>query len=141
MLGVSEDGIFVGCESGAYWLSGSDPADFSLELVDNHGALVQRSQVYLPGDYRQPENVRDSGYLVPWWNTNGELLFGRPGGVVQRQGQQLALVPHTSTAMTWRRQSGHRQLISTLKRRKTSDDRRAAQYTSTNVYAHGITLT
>ena len=141
MLAVSEDGLYIGCEDGSYWLGGSDPADFSLELVDNHGALIRRSQVYLPGDYRQQENVRDSGHLVPWWNTNGELLFGRPGGVVQRHGQQLALVPHTDSAMVWRRKEGHRQLISTLRGRKTSDDRQATGYSTVNTYTHGITLT
>lgn len=140
-FGASEDGIYVGTLSRTWWLAGSDPEEFRRELVDNHGAIRRYSQVWLPGNYLQPENVRDSGHLHPWWNTNGELLFGRPGGVVQRQGEQLALPPYVQSDMVWRRSNGLWQLLSTLKQRQGPDNRIAPGYDTGTVYSHGITLT
>lgn len=84
MVGAAEDGIYVGLLSRIYFLQGTDPNDSQQRLVRPIGAL---SGGGFPIDYDAfPTGGISASQRCGWWDTDGFLCIGGPGGSIQLPG-------------------------------------------------------
>lgn len=113
MLGASEDGIFVGLYDRVYYLQGGDPAQMAQRPVSSVGAATG-SQVEVPYDLFVGQGSFPSRQCA-WWDTEGFLCLGKPGGIVVRPTQDRYSAGLVSAgAMGYRRNDGMRQLVAGL---------------------------
>jgi hypothetical protein len=113
MLGASEDGIFVGLYDRVYYLQGGDPAQMTQRPVSSVGATYG-SGTEVPYDLFVGQGSFPSRQWA-WWDTEGFLCLGKPGGIVVRPTQDHYSAGLVSAGvMRYRRNDGMRQLVAGL---------------------------
>lgn len=113
MMGLTEDGIYVGLSDRVYFLQGTKPRDMTQRVVSNIGAIA--------GDSNLPFDAFITGGIPPaqqciWWDTDGVQCVGRPDGVILRpNGDRYAAGTAATTTNSYRVSNGIRQLVSVLR--------------------------
>lgn len=91
------DGLYIGTTMSAWFLSGDAPeAPMRRVRVDGDGVLGAMMAPAGAFQRDQPDLIAD---MPAWMSTGGDVLIGRPGGVVQRIGQRLAFAPSGPAAV------------------------------------------
>lgn len=113
MLGTTEDGIYIGLEDRVYYLQGARPDDMTQRLVSNIGAAFGGGAA-VPADVFVGQGSFPARQCA-WWDIEGVLCIGKPGGVIIRPTQDRysagAVVTESSA---YRAQAGLRQWVSVL---------------------------
>lgn len=113
MLGVAEDGIYVGLADRVYYLQGTQPGDMTLRLVSRVGAVAGGGEP-LPTDVFGGDGP--PARQCAWWDTEGFLCIGKPGGVIIRpNGDRYSAGAATTAASGYRAHNGLRQWVSVLR--------------------------
>jgi hypothetical protein len=138
MLGAAEDGIYVGLYDRVYYLQGADPAKMTQRPVSSVGA-VAGSAAEIPYDLFVGQGSFPSRQCA-WWDADGFLCVGKPGGIVVRPTQdRYSAGEVTSGAMAYRRFEGMRQLVAGLQ----SDPAPALRASDTavqTIFSNGVIL-
>ncbi|MDR1076360.1 MAG: hypothetical protein LBL59_08730 [Xanthomonadaceae bacterium] len=104
-------GVFVAAGKRTFWLGGTDPINFSNNLVLGAGA-VPGSDSMVPG---AALGLESSMPLLVWLARNGWFCIGFPGGQVMPLKQGQAVVDDADrAAMLFREQDGMQQVIAAL---------------------------
>ena len=113
VVGATEDGLFVGLYDRVYYLQGADPYQMTQRPVSSVGA-VKGSGLEIPYDLFVGQNSFPSRQCA-WWDTEGFLCVGKPGGIVMRPTQdRYSAGLATHGVMAYRRHEGMRQLVTGL---------------------------
>ena len=110
MIRPTADGIYVGTNTGVWFLSGDPAATMARLRVDGFGVLG--STVVPAGSFAAGQQTPDATADLPvWLSSEGDVLLGRPGGIVQRLGLVLAFAPNGPAALMYIDDSRGRRLI------------------------------
>lgn len=113
MLGAAEDGVYVGTCDKTYYLQGSDPYNMTQRQVSSVGAAAN-SVSEIPFDILLSEGSFPSRQCA-WWDTEGFLCIGKPGGIVVRPTKSRFSAGTTDqVVVAYRNYEGLRQLVSIL---------------------------
>lgn len=140
MLGAAEDGVYVGLADRVYYLQGNNPMEMTRRLVATTGAVFG-------GGYDIPVDLfpGQSGFpsrQCAWWDQNGVLSIGKPGGIIARPTtDRYAAGFAESGYIGYRAVYGTRQLVSVLNSTDTiAGGWRAADVAVSEVFAQGVAL-
>lgn len=138
MLGAAEDGIFVGLYDRVYSLQGGDPAQMTQRAVSSVGA-VAGSGAEIPYDLFLGQGSFPSRQWA-WWDTDGFLCVGKPGGIVVRPTrEQYSAGSSAQGFMAYRRHEGMRQLVAGMKGEATAA-LVATDTSALDVFSNGVVL-
>ena len=113
-LGAAEDGVYVGLADRTYYLQGGHPGEMTQRLVSTVGAVAGGGEP-LPTD-AFPGASGFPTRQCAWWDSDGLLCIGKPGGVIVRpHGDRYSAGIAATAAITYRVHEGLRQLISILR--------------------------
>jgi hypothetical protein len=113
MLGVAEGGIYVGLYDRIYFLQGDNPADMTQRPVSSVGAVFN-SGMEVPSDLFLGEKAFPSRQCA-FWDTDGFLCFGKPGGIIMRPAKERYSTGEAATGnIAYRVYEGLRQLVSVM---------------------------
>ncbi len=113
MLGAVEDGIYVGLADKTYFLQGNSLEAMTQRQVASSGAVLGMAGD-LPSDLFSGQGAGVYRQCF-WWDTNGFLCIGKPGGAVIRPGQERYSAGEAGTFYgCYRAHEGMRQLVSIL---------------------------
>lgn len=137
LLAAVEDGVYVGTASRVYFLQGNDPYKATQRPVSSVGAaagtLFEPPYDLFLGDGSFPTRQ------ASWWDVEGNLCIGKPGGIVVRPVAKHFVAGETlSGIMTYHTSDGLRQLIASLDARVSS--LQAVDVSVTEVFANGVVL-
>jgi hypothetical protein len=112
MMLPAEDGIYIGTESGIYFLRGDDPFQMAWDGVYAHG-VVPFAYTELAG-----EKFGLADTTVPvWWTKDGVMSAGLPGGEVRPLTRdRLAAPEYGFGALSIREREGISQVVSALQK-------------------------
>ena len=114
MLAATEDGVFVGTAHRTYYLQGDDPFKMTQRPVSTFGAAAG-SAFEIPYDLFLGEGSFPSKQAA-WWDTEGSLCIGKPGGIIVRPTHRAYSAGQTfQGVLTYREHDGLRQMISALR--------------------------
>lgn len=137
MLASAEDGIYVATATRTYYLQGNDPYKMTQRPVAKTGAALG-SAFEVPYDLFLGEKAFPSKQAA-WWDTNGDLCVGKPGGIVVRPVRETFNAGEAQQgAMTYRTQEGLRQLVSVLQ--TEPGPLMAVDTAVAQVFANGVVL-
>lgn len=113
LLEPVEDGLYVGHARGVEFWAGADPQTFQRVAADACGA-VAGTGLQIPVTAFQVGPPRDrTATVAAWWSTDGGLVVGRTGGLLQRvTRERLATLPGASGAMLYRRGGEFERVLS-----------------------------
>jgi hypothetical protein len=134
-----DDGVYVGTASQTAFLSGTNPEAWQRLKVYSHGIIPQKTMCWLPNDTFVGE-LPATGPAVPWANTEGNIVIGRSGGIVQPVAQNLAIQNHESSRFQFFERNGLRKLLVTLKQPLGSNNRQSPDITPGTINQFGITI-
>lgn len=113
MLGAAEDGVYVGLADRIYYLQGGHPGEMTQRLVSTVGAVAGGGEP-LPTDAFQGQAGFPTRQCA-WWDVEGFLCIGKPGGVIVRpHGERFSAGTAATAANSYHAHDGLRQLISIL---------------------------
>jgi len=113
MLGAAEDGLYVGLADRTYYLQGGHPGEMTQRLVSTVGAVAGGGEP-LPTDAFQGQAGFPTRQCA-WWDVDGFLCIGKPGGVIVRpHGGRFSAGTAATAANSYYARDGLRQLISIL---------------------------
>lgn len=140
MLGAAEDGVYVGLADRIYYLQGNDPQKMTRRLVAALGAVPGGGQD-IPVDLFLGQGGFPSRQCA-WWDTEGVLSIGKPGGIVVRPAvDRYAAGAGESGRIGYRRVQGIRQLVSVLASTEAiAGDWQATDVSVATVFAQGVAL-
>lgn len=117
MLGAAEDGVYVGLSDRTYYLQGGHPGEMTQRLVSTVGAVAGGGEP-LPTDVFAGQSGFPTRQCA-WWDVEGVLCIGKPGGVIVRpHGDRFSAGIAATTASGYHARDGLRQWVSILR----SDD-------------------
>lgn len=107
----SLDGLYVADQHRTYFLAGNEATELQQLVVAPRGAIPGASAL-LPADALPPAQVV-SGYFPVWWDTNGVLCRGYPGGQIERLTDgRLSTPTYERGTLLYREQDAMKQLLS-----------------------------
>lgn len=113
MLGAAEDGVYVGLADRIYYLQGGHPGEMTQRLVSTVGAVAGGGEP-VPTDAFTGAAGFPTRQCV-WWDVDGFLCVGKPGGVIVRpHGERFSAGTAATAANSYYARDGLRQLISIL---------------------------
>lgn len=137
MLASSEDGVYVATANRTYFLQGNDPYKMTQRPVAMVGAATG-SAFEIPYDLFLGDGSFPSKQAA-WWDANGDLCIGKPGGIIIRPAQKQFNAGNSQHgAMTYRAHDGLRQLVSVVNTEIGSLT--ATDTAITQVFANGVVL-
>jgi hypothetical protein len=137
MLGSAEDGVYVGLYDRVYYLQGTDPYDMTQRSVSDVGAAAGDA-VDIP--YSLFAGDGPSARQVAWWDVEGFLVLGKPGGVVVRPTQSVYSAGSVGRgAMAYRTNAGLQQLVSVLAG-NPRNELTAGDVLTSQVFGNGVVL-
>jgi hypothetical protein len=137
MISPAEDGIYVGLYDRVYYLQGSDPYQMTQRLVSSVGA-ARNSATELPYDLFLGEGSFPSRQSA-FYDTDGYLCVGKPGGVIMRPTQGRFSAGDTLLGATaYRAYEGLRQVVAVLDRKPGSQT--ATDVSVEQVFSNGVVL-
>ncbi len=135
-----ENGIYVAYGGRTVWLNGDDPKDMSKTLISNYGA-VQGTSAWLPGGTFSSDSDPAPRPSVCWWDTNGVLQVGRPGGrLVPQTDNSYRAAPAAEGTALYREVDGIKQVLAVLRGEGTGAYGVATDEIVTEVRRGGIVL-
>jgi hypothetical protein len=138
MLGATEDGVYVGLYDRVYYLQGSDPFDMTQRPASDVGAAAG-------GGVEIPYNLFVGDGSLPakqaaWWDVEGFLALGKPGGIVVRPTQPIYGAGSVGrAAVAYRANGGLRQLVSVLAG-GTPNELMAKDIAVSSAFGNGVVL-
>jgi len=113
MLGAAEDGVYVGLADRTYYLQGAHPGEMTQRLVSTVGAFAGGGES-LPTD-AFPGQAGFPTRQCAWWDVEGFLCVGKPGGVIVRpHGGRFSAGVAGTAASGYHAHNGLRQWVSIL---------------------------
>lgn len=113
MLGAAEDGVYVGLADRTYYLQGAHPGEMTQRLVSTVGAFAGGGES-LPTD-AFPGQAGFPTRQCAWWDVEGFLCVGKPGGVIVRpHGGRFSAGTTGKVASGYHARDGLRQWVSIL---------------------------
>lgn len=111
MIAPVLDGMYVGTDTGTYFLSGLDPSEFQRRLVAPYGTLWGATQL-VPGDFVTKEPV--AGNVRLWMSKKGPC-FGADGGAFKNMTSTRFIMQNASYgASLFRSTSGTYHFVSSV---------------------------
>jgi hypothetical protein len=135
-LGTVSDGIYVGTQTGVWFLSGPTFKEFRRTNGMNEG-VIPGSMISVSSELADPHNMDqpvEAKNALLFMTTHG-LCIGQDGGHAFNLTQNHVWFPNAiSAAATWRRQDGMNQFIATLDSGGTpADTARIGDYVSAEI--------
>ncbi len=136
MLKHAHDGLYIGDESGVWWMGGTNPYEMTARHVSPYG-VVRQSPARVPGE-KLGVAVDD----VPvWWGLDGVLMAGLPGGEArQLTRDRLATPEYGLGALSIREREGISQIVASLQKGGGVNNMGATDTVVAEVRKHGITV-
>lgn len=140
MLGAAEDGVYVGLADRVYYLQGNDPLKMTRRPVSTIGAVPGGGQE-IPVDLFLGQSGFPSRQCA-WWDTEGVLSIGKPGGIVVRpHADRYAAGEGESGVIGYRTVEGIRQLVSAMASTEAmASDWQATDVAVSETFAQGVAL-
>lgn len=113
MIGVVDDGLFVGTEKETVYLKGTNLDNFESKQVAPYGA-VSNTRAYLDGAVVGSESTITK--KIPAWISTKGVCIGFPDGSMQNSTENTVTLPEGSTgASFFRQENGQNHFISVIR--------------------------
>ena len=113
MIGVVEDGIFIGTTEDTYFCAGKKPSEFDLTQVADYG-VVSNTRSYLDGAVVGTESATTK--KIPAWISSNGMCIGFPDGSMQNVSENAVILPKGVTgASFFRQENGQNHFISVIR--------------------------
>ena len=89
------DGIFIGTTNETFFLRGTNPAEFTMQLVAPHGTIRGTEQI-VAGDTTGADDERGKAVVALWMAKTG-LTLGNTGGTIEGLTARKFTPPAAST--------------------------------------------